>query len=143
MTPIRTIAVGIDGSPDAESALRWAARLAHELGARLAVVHAAGLLEHAAGRAGPPGPPGLAGLEETAMRLAAAEGLGGDRIRWYPSDGDPCSVLLRAAEPPVDADMLVVGSRGQGKHAGLLLGSTSLELAEHASIPVVIVPAGE
>ena len=40
------------GAAHAESALRWAARLAHDLGARLAVVHAAGLLEHAAGRAG-------------------------------------------------------------------------------------------
>jgi nucleotide-binding universal stress UspA family protein len=33
-----------------------------------------------------------------------------------------------------------VGTRGQGAHAGLLLGSTSLELAEHSTIPLVIVP---
>ncbi|HUZ10566.1 MAG TPA: universal stress protein [Acidimicrobiales bacterium] len=137
MSPIRTIAVGIDGSPDAEAALRWAAGLARSLGARLVVVHAAGLLEHAGGGAGP------SGLEGTARRLTAEEGLGADRVEWYRSDGDPCTVLLRSTEPPVAADVLVVGSRGRGKHAGLLLGSTSLQLAEHASVPVVIVPTGE
>jgi nucleotide-binding universal stress UspA family protein len=36
--------------------------------------------------------------------------------------------------------MLVVGSRGEGKRDGFLLGSTSLEVAEHATIPVVVVP---
>ena len=36
--------------------------------------------------------------------------------------------------------MLVVGSRGSGAHAGTLIGSTSLELAEHARVPVTIAP---
>jgi nucleotide-binding universal stress UspA family protein len=49
-------------------------------------------------------------------------------------------VLLRCAEEPLRASLLVVGSRGVGAHAGLLLGSTSLELAEHSSIPLVVVP---
>jgi nucleotide-binding universal stress UspA family protein len=51
-------------------------------------------------------------------------------------------VLLRAKDEPIEADLLVVGSRGQGVHAGLLLGSTSLQLAERATIPFVIVPSG-
>jgi len=37
--------------------------------------------------------------------------------------------------------LLVVGSRGAGGHAGTLLGSTSLELVEHSSDPVTIVPS--
>jgi nucleotide-binding universal stress UspA family protein len=37
--------------------------------------------------------------------------------------------------------VLVVGSRGAGGHAGTLLGSTSLELAEHSPVPVTIVPS--
>jgi len=49
-------------------------------------------------------------------------------------------VMLRAIDDPVHADLLVVGSRGQGAHAGLLLGSTSLQLAERAHVPLVIVP---
>ena len=42
-----TIAVGYDGSPDSVAALRWAARLAVQCQARLKVLHAVGLLEHA------------------------------------------------------------------------------------------------
>jgi nucleotide-binding universal stress UspA family protein len=36
--------------------------------------------------------------------------------------------------------LLVVGSRGLGAHAGMLLGSTSLELAEHSRVPLLNVP---
>ena len=49
-------------------------------------------------------------------------------------------MLSRAVGDPINADLLVVGSRGAGAHTGLLLGSTSLELAEHALVPLVIVP---
>ena len=47
MTASGAVAVGYDGSPDARSAVTWAARVAVALGARLHVVHAVGLLEHA------------------------------------------------------------------------------------------------
>ncbi|HXQ18373.1 MAG TPA: universal stress protein [Acidimicrobiales bacterium] len=136
MTVLRTVAVGFDGSPDAEAALRWSVAVANRVGADVVVVHATGLLEHL-------DRPAAAGDLEAGVRaLAAEEGLDPGRLRWQAGDGDPCSVLLRAADPPISADLLVVGSRGQGAHAGLTLGSTSHELAEHASIPLVIVPSG-
>ncbi len=47
MVPIGSIAVGFDGSRDARAALLWAARVAAATEARLKVVHAVGLLEHA------------------------------------------------------------------------------------------------
>jgi nucleotide-binding universal stress UspA family protein len=135
MTAIQTIAVGFDGSPDAESAVRWAVKLAEQLGAHVVFVHAAGLLDHL------DEPKIIGDLQETAWVLAADAGLDASHGRWQVVDGDPCSVLLRAADPPISADLVVVGSRGIGAHPGLLLGSTSHELAEHATVPVVIVPS--
>ena len=134
MTAERFVVVGYDGSADAQSAVTWAAEAAVALGARLRVVHAVGLLEHA----------GLSGHGEVdgdvACRLAADAGMDRDDVEWLVVDGDPCGALLRTAEPPDSTILLVVGSRGSGAHAGTLLGSTSLELAEHSSIPVTIVP---
>ncbi|MGD0085018.1 MAG: universal stress protein [Acidimicrobiales bacterium] len=136
MTVLQTIAVGFDGSPDAQVAARWAFQLAGQVGVDVVVVHAVGLLEHVAGTGN------AAELEDMARDLAAEAGLEPARVRWHLADGDPCSVLARAAQSPISADLLVVGSRGHGARAGLLLGSTSHELAEHSSVPLVIVPAG-
>ncbi|HKH88012.1 MAG TPA: universal stress protein [Acidimicrobiales bacterium] len=136
MTLLERIAVGFDGSADAQVAARWAFRLAGQVGVDVVVVHAVGLLEHVAGTGN------AVELEAMAHRLASEEGLDPGRVRWHLADGDPCSVLARAAQPPIEADLVVVGSRGHGARAGLLLGSTSHELAEHSHVPLVIVPAG-
>lgn len=136
MNPVERIAVGFDGSPDAEAAVRWAMTLAKQIDAEVVVVHAVGLLEHAAGG-------GVAKLEEAVGRLTRECGLEPTQVHWHVGDGDPCSVLLRAGTgDPIAVDLLVVGSRGQGAHAGLLLGSTSNELAQHSAVPLVIVPSG-
>ena len=132
-----TVVVGYDGSEDAQHAVEWAARTAGALGAELCIVHAVGLLEHA----------GLAGAaavdDEPALTRASAAGLDRGRVQWRVEDGDPCSALLRVAEQAQEDGatvLLVVGSRGSGGHAGTVLGSTSLELAEHSHVPVTIVP---
>jgi nucleotide-binding universal stress UspA family protein len=135
MKPLQTIAVGYDGSADATVAVRWALGAAHEIGATVTIVHATGLLEHLRTRFSPDVLP--AALHALAEECAFDE----DRIQWLVADGDACSVLLRMASPPVNAAILVVGSRGEGKREGFLLGSTSLEVAEHATVPVVVVPS--
>jgi nucleotide-binding universal stress UspA family protein len=129
------VVVGYDGSPDACSAVAWAARTALALQARLQVVHVVGLLEHAG--------MGTAGAVDgdDARSIATREGMDPEDVEWCRIDGDPCSALLRMAQPPDGAALLVVGSRGAGAHTGTLLGSTSLELAEHARVPVAIVPS--
>jgi len=131
---VRTLAVGFDGSVDAEAALRWGARLARQLGAEVVAVHAVGLLEHTRPAAG------VEALEATVRRIGAEELVAPREIGWRVADGDPVSVLLRVGAD-LGADLLVVGSRGQGAHPGLLLGSTSLELAEHAEVPLLVVPS--
>jgi nucleotide-binding universal stress UspA family protein len=136
MNAVKTIAVGFDGSPDAEAAVRWALGLASTIGSDVVLVHAVGLLAHLDRE-------NVANDLEVAMRRLTEEcGFDPRRVRWHVADGDACSVLVRAAQAPVAADLLVVGSRGRGAHAGLLLGSTSHELAEHATVPLVIVPTG-
>lgn len=134
MSAPRTIAVGYDGSLDAFAALRWAAELASDVHAHLIIVHAEGLLEEA-GLSGRPVPDGSA-----ALAIAAQHGLSPSRAKWLVYEGDPCSALLRAVDPPHSVDLLVVGTRGVGRHSGTVLGSTSLELAERAKVPLAIVP---
>jgi nucleotide-binding universal stress UspA family protein len=135
MKPFQNIAVGYDGSPDATIAVRWALDAARDLGGAVTVVHATGLREHQHEHFSHDViPPALLAL---AHECAFDE----SQLRWLVQDGDPCSVLLRMTSSPVNADVLVVGSRGEGKREGLLLGSTSLEVAEHATVPVVVVPS--
>ena len=52
--------------------------------------------------------------------------------------GDPAEELVKAS---YDADMLVVGSRGSGMFAKLLIGSVSSKVTHHAASPVVVIPA--
>jgi nucleotide-binding universal stress UspA family protein len=135
MSAPQSIIVGFDGSEDSKAALRWAALLSGAMGARLRIVHAVGLLEHA----------GLSdhavARRETALQVVTDAGVRSADVEWTVVDGDPCSALLRMTIAPESADLIVVGSRGSDAHAGSLLGSTSLELARHAAVPVLIVPA--
>lgn len=136
------IVVGYDGSSSAQEALRWAAREARDRGVALTVCQA-----WMPGSAGPP--PG-AGQEDLARQSA----------RWILADAkcmtDVTTIRQLLVEGPAagalctcstGAEMLVVGSRGFGGLSGQLLGSVSLQVAAHASAPVVVVrgrwrPAG-
>ena len=136
MTNLRqVIAVGFDGSAPSELAASWAFDYAARNDADVVLVHAVGILEHMAHEA-------VAEQFSGAVHdLATGAGFDESRLRWNVDNGDACSVLLRAIDVPIAATLLVVGSRGQGAHAGHLLGSTSLQLAERSTVPLVIVPA--
>jgi nucleotide-binding universal stress UspA family protein len=135
MSASRSIAVGYDGSVESEAAVRWSAHLAHETNATLSVVHATGLLERF-------GSAFKENVVPTAVsEIIAQSGLDDVHFRWLVEEGDACSALIRCAGAPVSADLLVVGSRGQGKRPGMMIGSVSLEIVQHASTPVVVVPA--
>jgi nucleotide-binding universal stress UspA family protein len=56
-------------------------------------------------------------------------------VRTSAEEGHPAEVLIERSK---EADLLVVGSRGHGGFAGMLLGSVSHHLVAHASCPVVV-----
>lgn len=66
---------------------------------------------------------------------AAGSAPSGVEVRQLAERGTPGFALVEASR---DADLVVVGSRGRGGFAGLLLGSTSLEVAAHSHSPVAI-----
>jgi len=133
------IVVGVDGSDHSRRALAWAIGEARARQAALVAVHAWHLPAAAASYAGPLVDPKL--LEEEAAKaladaLASADAHGVE-VEQRVVRGGPAAALLDAA---ADADLLVVGSRGHGGFAGLLLGSVSQQVCHHAACPVVVVP---
>lgn len=72
-------------------------------------------------------------VDRAAIRLRSAGHAALGRV----SRGRPASVLARDARQ-IEADLIVVGSRGHGPMDALLLGSVSTELADHAPCPVLV-----
>ena len=133
------LVVGVDGSGYAAEALRWAAALASGLGAEVIAVHALGLLAHGGFGQEPAERHRREIGEELASRWTEPARGAGVEPRCELVDGNPVTALLGVARQR-GAAMIVVGSRGTGGFPGLQLGSTSLQLAQHAPVPVVIVP---
>lgn len=131
---LRTVAVGFDGSLDSEVALRWAVDLCVSIGASLKVIHVVGLLEEQHLIQNAPVTP------EGPLHIAEDAGLPVDRVEWIQVSGSPADALLRVTHSPNSVDLLVIGTRGSGRLPGMLLGSTSLELAQQSTIPVTVVP---
>lgn len=138
-----TIVVGVDYSEGAKAALRFAFEEAKLRGARLRAVHAWKF-----GYVGVPGLQGSAvdtGLSdlheaaESALDTTLREAIpdtGEVEVERRVVEGRPGAVLVEESR---GADLVVVGSRGLGGFAGLLLGSVSQQCAHHAACPVVIV----
>lgn len=136
------IVVGVDGSPSSRAALRRAYRLASAQSLRLEVV-AAWSWPRAYGDypiAGSWTPDVDTSNMLRAMLLDEFRGSTPDWIHGDVVEGRTASVLVERSRT---ASMLVVGSRGHGGFAGLLLGSVSSACAEHARCPVLVVHGGE
>jgi nucleotide-binding universal stress UspA family protein len=132
------IVVGIDGSDRSAAALRWAveeARLRN--GAVVALCawefpHALNPVTMFTIEADP----FRADAESALDRVIAAAKPGDVTVTREVVEGSAAICLVEASE---DADLLVVGSRGRGGFAGLLLGSVSQHVTAHARCPVVVV----
>ena len=137
------IVVGIDGSDASIDALRWAAAQARRTGASLRVVTAWDLpMSYGWAPGYPEGYDPEAAAEGLLVGAISAE-LGQHEdleVETVVREGHPAPVLLEAA---ADASLLVVGSRGHGSFAGMMLGSVSDHCAAHVPCPVVIVRHGE
>lgn len=136
------IVVGVDGSAYSIQALRWAAQLAPLLDCDIEAVFAwfdprqAGWSPGWGYLSADLDPEGDA---KKALAAAVDEAYGTnhpDRMQLVTEKGSATKVLL---DRSATARMLVVGSRGHGGFAGLLLGSVSAKCAEHAKCSVLVV----
>lgn len=139
------VVVGVDGSPTAVHALRWAADEARARTAVLEVVHAwqppfvggfafsAPMIDFA------PFEDAAHALVDQVLQDAALDELPHPLERTVVAAG-AASALLEAADR---AHLVVVGARGHGGVQRLLLGSISHQVAIHATRPVVVVRPAE
>jgi nucleotide-binding universal stress UspA family protein len=146
-TQLSSVVVGVDGSAGSNEALQWAIAEARLRNAPLRAVHAWTYVH--------PLIPSLVGypysaetvdstvddrqqaaeqiLERATSELAELHDVEIERVI---GEGSAAQVLIDSVAPN---DLLVVGSRGHGGFASLLLGSVSQQCAQHAPCPVVIV----
>ena len=139
------VIVGVDGSHDAHRALEWAMKEAAIRHVPLTVVTV-----HEVAVSGWTGQPIILPMDQPEVdkaRQAAEEAVA--KAAAQLGESQPAAVTVRAVnglaaqeliEASRDADLLVVGSRGGGGFARLMLGSVSDKVARHAHCPVVVVP---
>ena len=133
------VVVGVDGSATSEAAIGFAFDDAAVRGVPLLAVHTWN-----AGRSAPAGAAATDSTEvEEGERAMLSEQLAGWRDKYPDVDvrpiverGRPTATLLQYAQR---AQLVVVGSRGRGGFAGMVLGSTSHSLITHAICPVIVV----
>ena len=139
------ILVGVDGSGHSQRALEWAAKEAALRNTSLTVltVH-----QTVAGFWG--GPLHYQGDSTLVQKAAEAAKAATEQVVASLGDSKPASVHVTAVEgfpaeeilnAGADADIIVLGSRGGGGFARMLLGSVSSQVAEHADVPVLIMPS--
>jgi nucleotide-binding universal stress UspA family protein len=142
---VKRIVVGVDGSEHGRYALKWAIALARQVGAtKVVAVFAFELpanlyypqeftrpFEH---------------VEEWRSELTRAFEhkwslpLKRSRLKYQlvVEDGRPAAVIAEVADR-VNANLIVVGRRGRGGLAEMLLGSVSHELSRHSTRPVALI----
>ena len=142
-TPIERIVVGVDGTDQPSSALRRSIAEARLWGARLTAVSAVPIAVGPSVMTWTP-----TGVDHSALLAQVREGMdaaikaaldGEDvHVSRHALDGSAASLLI---EFSTAVDLVVVGTRGRGGLAGVLLGSTSQTVLGHSTCPVMVVPS--
>lgn len=137
------IIVGVDGSEHSQRALAWALREAQLRDVPLTVITVSPAIVSYWGAVSYP--EGKLDNEQARQEVEAdvakaVSSLSGTvpQVTVQVTAGSPATALIEAAQ---DDDLLVVGSRGSGGFARLMLGSVSSQVAHHAPCPVVVIPA--
>lgn len=139
----RSVVVGADGGGTDGPALRWAALHASRTGLPLLAVHASEP-EALAARAAGAGAPDITALLEaedvraehartTVARLAEELGIEASAVV---ERGSPVRALLEHQD---EAELIVVGTGRKGALEEFVLGTTSIGVAAHATVPVVVI----
>jgi nucleotide-binding universal stress UspA family protein len=132
------IVVGVDGSPAAALALRWALAQAVLTGAAVEAINAWQVPQVPGGRVSMMGGDFSAISKEILRNAVEAVGASPESVIERTVQGHPAQVLVDASD---GAELLVVGNRGHGGFTGLLLGSVSGQVLAHARCPTVVVRA--
>src|ERR1700687_2296337 len=141
---IKRIVVGLDGSAQAAAALEWAIGFARAFSAEVVAVHAIPFLAYAAEFYGMAPPIQYDPERGAEMKRQFEQWLckplrdSGLPYQMVLKNGRPATLIAETAES-VDADMVVVGRRGLGGVAEVLLGSVSHELSLHCKRPVLLI----
>jgi len=136
------ILLATDGSPDAGQALTYARDLALRDGAQVIVVHA---FEPVPSYLGDPWRDRsvarhVAAGQEVADNAAQSLKEAGVDVIVEVLEGPPADAILKVADVR-ECDLIVMGSRGYGTLASLLLGSVSHRVLAHTRAPVLVVKA--
>ena len=133
--------VGVDGSPGADAALRWALEEARAHRARVTAVMAWTYLDQRPVEGSTGFDPHYdrtsadRALHEYIVRAVGA--IDAEQVSRREVCDQPANALLNASH---DADLLVVGSRGLGGFKRLMLGSVAHQVVTYSSCPVVVIP---
>jgi nucleotide-binding universal stress UspA family protein len=135
-----TIAWATDNSPSALNALPTAKKLARRFGAQMAIIHVQEVIASRAGVFVDSDDGTVDALHETDRKLRE-EGIDTEVLVSRAPAGSTARTIVDLATK-AEADLIVVGNRGHGPLAGIVLGSVALRLLQSAPYPVLTVPSG-
>jgi nucleotide-binding universal stress UspA family protein len=140
---MQRILVATDGSPASADALAMAIDLAAEHGSELVVAHVVPIFDVAPPPAIDAIGPGFlhapTASDHELLRDAAAQAGAQGVVATTALHAGPPAEQIVACSDTIDADLVVVGSRGHGVVASALLGSVSLRVLRMSRRPVLIV----